>query len=116
MDILFIALGGAVGAIARFYIGIFLKRDQHQFPLAILLINLIGALGLGVFLSLYTYENTTATVISVGFFGAFTTFSTFSMEALNLIKAKRLTHFIWYVGLSIVGAIALFAFGFYLFQ
>ncbi len=86
-----IALGGAAGAMARYLAGhwvhMWLPRD---FPWGTLLVNLLGALFIGMALVLLMQRDTVnlawRMAIVVGFLGAFTTFSTFSLENLLLLQ------------------------------
>lgn len=91
-QVLFIAAGGAIGALMRFWLsgGIhnLLGRD---FPYGTLTVNVIGSLAMGLlYVLLYERMNISPewrAGILIGILGAFTTFSTFSIETLNLIEA-----------------------------
>lgn len=86
-----IAVGGAFGAIMRFWVsgGVYawLGRD---FPYGTLSVNVIGSFFIGIASILLTEKLTlTAEVrsfVMIGFLGAFTTFSTFSLETLFLLQ------------------------------
>lgn len=90
---LFIALFGAVGALARFGLNSALLRlVENRFPLGTLAVNVLGSFLLGVILPLgaaergWIYEVRVAA--SVGFLGAFTTFSTFSLETMTFLEKR----------------------------
>ncbi|MFC0562156.1 fluoride efflux transporter CrcB [Halalkalibacter alkalisediminis] len=125
MNILLVSIGGVAGAIARYLLGLILMKrfPTPPFPIAMLLVNLLGSFGLGTFHGAYygiiplgAYEEPVFLLIAIGFFGAFTTFSTFSTEAILLLQKKRWKALIAYVGLSIVGSILVFVLGFTLFK
>lgn len=105
--ILFIAGGGALGAVARHLINVSpLARVFENFPLPTFLINISGSFLIGFLLILLTdkivvSENLRMMVI-VGFLGAFTTFSTFEMEIYGLLREKLYLTGLLYLLLSVV--------------
>ncbi|WP_027408311.1 fluoride efflux transporter CrcB [Anoxybacteroides tepidamans] len=111
MNLMTIALGGAVGAYLRYCFGKwFMSRNIFPaFPLAMVLVNGIGSFGLGM-VTAFTrdYHWQIPHAVTIGFFGAFTTFSTFSIEAIQLLREKQYTYAFIYIVLSIFGSIALF--------
>ncbi len=124
MNTVLIALGGSLGAVSRYMLSILVKvKSKSNFPVAIVIVNILGAGGLGLFLSYY-YESITYSFYScniylcfgVGFFGAFTTFSTFSLEAIGLLQRKAYKYCLFYILLTIIGSITLFSAGFIFLQ
>ncbi len=89
-----IALGGAIGAMARFWVyNASLAWGGARFPYATLVVNVIGSLLIGVLYVLFTERAqlpaTWKPILVTGFLGAFTTFSTFSLETMQLLQGGR---------------------------
>ena len=89
--ILFIAGGGAIGAVMRYgaSLGVYSLLGRG-FPYGTLFVNVTGSLLMGV-LSIVMLERFNVgpewrAAILVGLLGSFTTFSTFSLETLNLLE------------------------------
>jgi CrcB protein len=105
-----VAIGGAIGSVARFLLGAFVQqRAGTTFPVGTLIINITGSLLLG-FLLRYALATpaispTTRVLLTTGFCGGYTTFSTFSYETLSLIEENELGRAALYVGLSITVAL-----------
>ena len=88
-----VAVGGAVGAMARYYLGnSFWSRIAAPFPTATFVINVTGSFILGFFLTLATERINIGPhlrlAVAVGFVGAYTTFSTFEYETARLIEER----------------------------
>lgn len=87
---IFLALGGAVGTLARYGItGGMLAWLGSGFPWGTFAVNMIGSFALG--LAIQGSETAALTpelraMLTIGFCGAFTTFSTFSLETITLIQ------------------------------
>ena len=109
IPISFIATGGFIGAICRYWLAnLIKKKNRYRLPLGTLLVNLIGSFLLG-FLYGFTNDNDIRLLLGIGFLGAFTTFSTFNLETMQLLEGReRLTAFI-YLALTYIGGIV-FAF------
>lgn len=91
MKILYVGVGGFLGAISRYYVSkysnIFLG---DRIPLGTVIVNITGSFILG-FLYVLSVEKLSVSdnfrlFLGVGFLGAYTTFSTFSVEFVNLIS------------------------------
>lgn len=91
MHYLYVAVFGAVGAAARYWISITLEAGL--FPYNTLLINMVGCFLLAVVLRyLATFSvipNALITGLGTGFIGSFTTFSAFSVQNAGLILDKH---------------------------
>lgn len=88
---LLVGIGGALGAMARYWAGTAIGSLSNGFPTATFLINIIGSIAMGLlvgFLARSTphYQNEIRLFVAVGMFGGFTTFSSFSLDAITLIE------------------------------
>jgi CrcB protein len=91
MHYFWVAIGGILGANARFLLSNWAaKRYGTRFPIGTFIINLSGSFALGVITTLiaerFNGNLTASLLIGSGFLGAYTTFSTFTFEALALIQ------------------------------
>ena len=102
MGFIFVGLGGAIGAILRYSIG--LIPINMSFPLKTLLINILGSFLIGLFAGFFSSFNVSKNLrllLETGLCGGFTTFSTFSLENINLLENKQYGEAILYMGLSL---------------
>ena len=104
--ILYLAVGGMVGTLARYALGGLLQPSSGNFPWGTLVVNVLGAFALGF---LMRYLLGTAAVgpelraaLTIGFCGSFTTMSTFSYETVTLMTDGEY----WRAGFYITGSIA----------
>lgn len=106
MTPLFICFAGGVGALTRFVVdGLIRSQLGRRFPWGTLLINVSGALLLGVITALYLRHGLpqkARLIVGTGFCGGYTTFSTASFEAVRLLEEKRLWAAFWQVATNIV--------------
>ncbi len=101
-----VALGGALGSVARYAATeIMARRYGSEFPLGTLLVNVAGSLlvGLlaGVLLNAERPDSLPRLFLIVGFCGGFTTFSAFSLQTLELLQAGQPAKAAMNVALSI---------------
>lgn len=96
--ILAIGLGGFLGAIARAYaVHITNKYISIEFPLGILLVNLIGSFIIGVLYAYFSFNTVDINLkafLTTGFLGALTTYSTFAIESYLLFGTSSTLAFI----------------------
>jgi CrcB protein len=89
-----IALGGSLGAVARYGLSTFVYHVTSEvFPWGTLAINLIGSFFIGIFIELFdsaVIPTEWRSFITIGFLGAFTTFSTYTLETVNLLRDGEL--------------------------
>lgn len=106
MSYILIGLGGALGAICRYALGLAIMRNyQGTFPRGTWMINITGSFLLGLLFNLHTQgliQDWVLSLLGVGFCGAFTTFSTFGNETVQLIVANKLRLAAIYVGSSVL--------------
>jgi fluoride exporter len=91
--VLAVALGGAIGATARYTISHLVSlRGESLFPWGTLIANLLGCFMLGLVYEmseLVALNPNAKAMISVGLIGALTTFSTFTLETINLLRKQQ---------------------------
>ena len=102
----FVTVGGATGALARYWLsGWVASAFSGFFPLGTLVVNILGSFLLGFGMQAMEAMPVSAevrTMLTIGFLGAFTTFSTFSYEAVTLLRDGDWTRAMLYIGLSFV--------------
>jgi len=112
-SLLHVALGGALGASARYLVGVGAVRLLgHGFPWATLVVNVLGSLAMGALVVLFAQKDATrlAPLLMTGLLGGFTTFSAFSLDAVTLYERGQVGAAAGYVAVSVVFSIgALFA-------
>lgn len=105
-----VALGGAIGATLRYLAGIGVVRlvGHTPFPLAILSVNVVGSILMGLFVAAAAHRGLThlSPLVATGLLGGFTTFSAFSLEAVTLYERGEPGLAALYVGLSVALSIA----------
>ena len=106
-------LGGFIGSVARYLIGLIAVETASGFPVKTFAINLLGSYDLGIVsetaLRDQLISRNLVLLLQIGLCGGFTTFSTFSSEALKLLASGRHTTAIVYMFASVVlGLVAVY--------
>lgn len=103
IQIVYIALGGAAGAVTRALVGHWFSTG---FPWATLIVNIVGSFIIGIVLG---WEGTSSSLqvsirsfVAIGFCGALTTFSTFSFQTISLFKEGHLDQALYNIFLSVL--------------
>lgn len=111
MILIAIAIGGALGALARYGLGGWVQgfSAEATFPWGTFVVNATGSFFLG--LALRLLESTAAApewraFLAIGLAGGFTTFSTFGYEGLMLLQAGATARAFAYIAGSVVAALA----------
>jgi fluoride exporter len=88
-----VAVGGVLGALVRYGVGLLLPHQSGMFPWATLLINVSGGLLMGALIVAVAERGRghplTRPFLGTGVLGGFTTFSTYTVDAQQLIAAGR---------------------------
>jgi fluoride exporter len=109
------ALGGALGALARWAVAEALPTAAGGWPWATLLVNLTGCFLLGVLVAVLAARprepGWVRPFLAVGVLGGYTTYSAFAVEVVDLVDDGAVALAAGYVVLSVVGAVTAVAVG-----
>lgn len=112
---LLVAVGGAIGSLLRYYVGLgSLRLMGPGFPWGTLIVNVVGGFIIGVFAEMIARRFNASVelrlLLMTGFLGGFTTFSAFSLDAITLFERGDVFAGAIYiaasVGLSMVAVMA----------
>ena len=114
ISFLLVFIGGGLGSLFRYTIGLIIKPISPQLPFATLIANAIGCLLLGLILGFLStrssVSNTQHMLLAVGFCGGLTTFSTFTLENMRFIEQGQIFNFfICSIGTFILGMACIYA-------
>lgn len=107
-----VGLGGAVGANARYWLGLWFRAQPwaQEYAWGTFVVNVSGSLLLGVVAAVFKDRAGPGfLLLGTGFCGGYTTFSTFSLEVAEAIQKGRWDLAALYVGTSVVGGLIAFA-------
>lgn len=109
-----VACGGAIGAPARYEIDVLIPAASHGFPASTFIINVSGALLLGILYAFMQVRHPTDRLVraffGTGILGAYTTYSTYMVETVVRIRNGAVGWSMLYLGGSVVlGVIAALA-------
>ena len=107
MNWIAVAVGGALGAMARYAVSTWIFQvSSHKFPYATLTVNVLGSFVMGILFVVIIERSALPVEMRslwmIGFLGAFTTFSTFSLDALGLWQNGHLFMALLYVLATVV--------------
>jgi CrcB protein len=115
LQVLFVALGGAIGSAARYLVGGWIAaRFGAAFPYGTFVINVTGSFIVGFFLA-YAQERVSLSpywrlFFAVGLVGGYTTFSTFEYESIRLLQdGEMLMAAVYLIGSVVTGGVAAIA-------
>lgn len=108
-----IAVGGALGSVARHGANVLIQGrwPLQRFPFATLVVNVVGCLIIGLLAGLVISERITLRYywrefLFVGVLGGFTTFSTFGLDTITLVRGQAAPAALWniagHVGLGLL--------------
>ncbi|MEN9017239.1 MAG: fluoride efflux transporter CrcB [Hellea sp.] len=106
-SILYVALGGALGASARYSLSLFISKFYvSDYPLGTITANILGSFFMGILVGwLSSKVNDVSNLmlfLGVGLLGGFTTFSAFSLEAFTMYEKKDYGLLISYISSSVL--------------
>lgn len=124
MNLLLIAIGGALGSVMRYLLSeailglVKTNAAFAKFPWGTFFVNVVGSLIAGVvyYFMIKNFENFDPRLKSfllVGFLGGFTTFSAFSLDFFRLASAGQFSQAMVYAAASVLISILAVFFGFY---
>jgi CrcB protein len=118
MKTLWIAVGGALGTIARYHLGALVQRGTSgSFPYGTLAINLLGSFLISLVMGCVSLRNdlwppTLTLALTTGVLGGFTTYSTFNYETLSFFHEGAVGIGLAYIASTLLGALAAGMLGF----
>ncbi len=113
-ECIIVGIGGSIGAVCRYLIGLIPLKEGCVFPIKTFIINAAGCFLIGMIAALAVKTNwlnpKAVLFLKVGICGGFTTFSSFALETGGLIEDGRMNIAVLYAVLSVAaGVIAVFA-------
>jgi CrcB protein len=111
-----VGIGAALGAWARWGLGLWLNTVLPQLPLGTLAANIVGGYLIGLALAWFALSEgvpfEARLLIITGFLGGLTTFSTFSAEAVGLLARQQYAWAATHMGLHLIGSLLATTLGF----
>ena len=105
--ILMVAIGGAIGAIARQQSNQLIMRIfGGEFPIGTIFVNILGSFIMGLLFELFASKITLSdewrSLIFTGILASFTTFSSFALDVALLSERNEYYYALCYIGMSVV--------------
>ncbi|PYR92703.1 MAG: fluoride efflux transporter CrcB [Acidobacteria bacterium] len=113
MNVLLIALGGSIGAVARYGLaGLVQRFTTPYFPFGTFVVNMVGCFVFGILAGVaehrFALGPQARAFLLIGVLGGFTTFSSFSFETFQLLRdAEIMRASVNAVGQLVVGLFAM---------
>jgi CrcB protein len=109
-----VSVGAIVGALTRWWAGLWLNSQWAGFPLGTLLVNCAGGLMIGMALAWFerSPNELLRLLLVTGFLGGLTTFSSFSGESLILLQRGQALMALAHTGAHVLGSLGCAALGF----
>ena len=115
--LLLIAVGGALGALSRYYLDTAATRLLGASLLGIFIVNVTGSFLLGVLISATgtqtAWQHNTRLFAAIGFLGSYTTFSTLTVASVELVRDGDLMRATINIGGSVIVGLAAAGLGLY---
>lgn len=115
MTVLYVFVGGGLGSVARYAIGLWSAAAFGMtFPYGTVIVNLTGCFALGVVVQLAiagSWHGDVRAAIAAGFLGGFTTYSTFNQETLTLFASGATGAALLNIAITLAGGLAAGALG-----
>lgn len=108
-NLLLIFIGGGLGSLLRFGIGLWMLPHSGRFPFGTMTANVLGSLLAGFVLSWAASHHDQGSMRSfalVGFCGGFSTFSTFSLECYTMLQQGHWGTALVYAAGSMIACLA----------
>lgn len=110
LQIIYIGVGGFIGAVSRFLVSRYMNSLLPSFPLGTLTVNIIGSFILGFIVYSVSLGKSVSPdmrdFITIGILGGFTTMSSFAYESFRLMELNQLLMFSLNLTLNLVLCIA----------
>ncbi|VXB49536.1 putative fluoride ion transporter CrcB 2 [Luteimonas sp. 9C] len=114
LQLLGVAIGGALGGLARFWLsGVIARRLRETFPWGTLVVNTTGAFAIGALAALLTarpghtvLHTPLWAALVIGVLGSYTTVSSFSLQTLALLRERDYARALGNVAASLAGCLA----------
>lgn len=113
LNCILVGIGGFIGTVLRYLIGLIPFKLDNGFPIKTLIINVLGAFIISLVTAMATKDKSInpqlVLMLKVGVCGGFTTFSTFAYETTDLIKNDNIILALIYICASVIlGVLAVY--------
>ena len=111
-DLAVVALGGVIGSLGRYAVGLLLPHAGGEFPWATLEVNVSGAFAMGLLVAFLVdrpgIHRLARPFLGVGVLGGWTTFSALAVDVVQLADADAVSPLVAYVAATfVVGTLAI---------